>query len=118
MADFDYKNVESSPREFITGFNSLYFDRIILGRVPETKDPFDFNEMEVLVGVYKDNTMEKTKQVMYGSPASILTAITSTLDMLSRQKILEPKIQKDIDKLMADLLNSSTKDVKKMRGED
>lgn len=118
MADFDYKNVESSPKDFINGFNSLYFDRIILGRVPETKDPFDFNEMEVLVGVYKDNTMERTKQVMYGSPASILTAITSTLDMLSRQKILEPKIQKDIDKLMADLLNSSTKDVKKMRGED
>jgi hypothetical protein len=117
VSNLDYKNVESDPRDFLVGFNELYLDRIIRGNIPETENPFDFNEMEVIVGVYKDNTMERTKQVMYGSPASILTAITSTLDMLSRQKILEPKIQKDIDKLMADLLNSTEKSVRDMRGE-
>lgn len=117
MSDIDYEKVEVGPSEFLQGFDTFFLKRLIMRDIPETKNPFDYNEMEVLVAVYKDNTMERTRQVMFGSPMAILTAITSTLDMLSRQKILEPKIQKDIEKLMMDLLATDEEGLKDMRGE-
>ena len=99
--NLDYENIAMKPEEFLQGLTSMIYKKIILGGTEKESDNYD--DMELIVAIYKDSNMKKTKQMMYGSPAGIITALVSGLNMLLEQGILPKDIKEDIEKLMSDI---------------
>lgn len=103
--DKDVVKVDIDPYEFTRGLNKIIFDEVLCDKQLEgvNQDFLDYENSKFLVAIYKDRGMLKSKQMMMGDLVSILTALCSALEVISNQVLPDPKINKDIKKLLYDL---------------
>ena len=96
--------IEVDQYEFLEGLTKIIIEKAI---EKEEEKPFakDFLDEEVIIALYKDKTMDSTRQLMYGHPAIIIASVLSALDnLIDRGIIKDKRIRKDIDKLRYDLV--------------
>lgn len=105
----DKKVVQFDPEAFYEGcekmlYKALFFSKESCDNVDcPTEDKYKDTE-EFIVALYKDRGMENSKQLVYGTPAGVLTAIVSVLNTFIEKGIIEDEVlKKDIEKIFKDL---------------
>lgn len=97
------KSIEIDQDEFLRGLNKMIIEKTMFG-APDRVNTDNYEDTEMIIAIYKDKGMENTKQMLYGDPAVVLTALCSTFQtFLSKGLLPDPKIEKDIKKLLYDV---------------
>ena len=99
--------VDIDQKDFLTGLVTMIIEKTMIE--PESKpNSNDWDDTECIVAIYKDKGMEKSKQLLYGTPEVVLATLISAIDNLAtRQLIPNKKVHKLADKLIKELTGLS-----------
>jgi hypothetical protein len=99
--------VDLDQKDFLTGLVKMVIEKTMLD--PESQqDSNDWDNTECIVAIYKDRGMEKSRQLLYGTPEVVLATLISAIDNLAtRQLMPNKKVHKLADELIKELTGLS-----------